>query len=195
MPLLSTAPLNDDEYDQLDDLLAAIGPQAMDVAGVEGLLTALAIAPEPTEVQQVLPKVWGTPVKGEQAAIEQASALVLRHYAYMQTWMKKDPTSFEPIYECGGAWTAEAWSAGFEAGMALNDVHWSALRSAHPDWLAPFARLGDDWESAITPAVIRINAHWHPQAGAPASKAAKVGRNDPCPCGSGKKFKKCCDGA
>jgi hypothetical protein len=23
-------------------------------------------------------------------------------------------------------------------------------------------------------------------------KAAKVGRNDPCPCGSGKKFKKCC---
>jgi hypothetical protein len=23
---------------------------------------------------------------------------------------------------------------------------------------------------------------------------AKVGRNDPCPCGSGKKFKKCCGG-
>ena len=21
----------------------------------------------------------------------------------------------------------------------------------------------------------------------------KVGRNDPCPCGSGKKYKKCCD--
>ena len=27
---------------------------------------------------------------------------------------------------------------------------------------------------------------------APAKKAAKVGRNDPCPCGSGKKYKKCC---
>jgi len=27
----------------------------------------------------------------------------------------------------------------------------------------------------------------------PAShEASKVGRNDPCPCGSGKKFKKCC---
>jgi len=23
-------------------------------------------------------------------------------------------------------------------------------------------------------------------------EAAKVGRNDPCPCGSGKKYKKCC---
>ena len=28
---------------------------------------------------------------------------------------------------------------------------------------------------------------------APAS-APKVGRNDPCPCGSGKKYKKCCLG-
>jgi len=25
----------------------------------------------------------------------------------------------------------------------------------------------------------------------PAKKIAKPGRNDPCPCGSGKKFKKC----
>jgi preprotein translocase subunit SecA len=30
-----------------------------------------------------------------------------------------------------------------------------------------------------------------PTAGKPAA-AAKVGRNDPCPCGSGKKFKRCC---
>jgi preprotein translocase subunit SecA len=27
---------------------------------------------------------------------------------------------------------------------------------------------------------------------APPGKAAKVGRNAPCPCGSGKKYKKCC---
>ena len=26
----------------------------------------------------------------------------------------------------------------------------------------------------------------------PGRAAAKVGRNDPCPCGSGKKYKKCC---
>jgi SWIM/SEC-C metal-binding protein len=26
----------------------------------------------------------------------------------------------------------------------------------------------------------------------PATSAPKTGRNDPCPCGSGKKFKKCC---
>jgi SWIM/SEC-C metal-binding protein len=27
----------------------------------------------------------------------------------------------------------------------------------------------------------------------PKSLASKVGRNDPCPCGSGQKFKKCCE--
>jgi tetratricopeptide (TPR) repeat protein len=31
-------------------------------------------------------------------------------------------------------------------------------------------------------------------AGAAASAAKKVGRNDPCPCGSGKKYKHCCQG-
>ena len=29
----------------------------------------------------------------------------------------------------------------------------------------------------------------------PRRSAPKVGRNDPCPCGSGKKYKKCCGGA
>jgi uncharacterized protein len=29
----------------------------------------------------------------------------------------------------------------------------------------------------------------------PRRNASKVGRNDPCPCGSGKKYKKCCGGA
>ena len=29
----------------------------------------------------------------------------------------------------------------------------------------------------------------------PLGKARKVGRNDPCPCGSGKKYKRCCGGA
>jgi len=27
------------------------------------------------------------------------------------------------------------------------------------------------------------------------SRTPKVGRNDPCPCGSGKKYKRCCGGA
>jgi uncharacterized protein YecA (UPF0149 family) len=31
-----------------------------------------------------------------------------------------------------------------------------------------------------------------PSSPQPVRHAGKVGRNDPCPCGSGKKYKKCC---
>ena len=45
----------------------------------------------------------------------------------------------------------------------------------------------------LTKYVADIGAFWRArrQRGAPV-RAAKVGRNDPCPCGSGKKWKKCC---
>jgi SEC-C motif-containing protein len=39
----------------------------------------------------------------------------------------------------------------------------------------------------------RVDRRPHAMAPQPAFRSApKVGRNDPCPCGSGKKFKKCC---
>lgn len=43
----------------------------------------------------------------------------------------------------------------------------------------------------------RINGDWFytktvRQGPAPIKSQAKVGRNDPCPCGSGKKYKQCC---
>jgi len=41
--------------------------------------------------------------------------------------------------------------------------------------------------------ISRLNAKLESLAGAPVARAVKKpGRNDPCPCGSGKKFKKCC---
>ncbi|MEO0123677.1 MAG: preprotein translocase subunit SecA [candidate division WOR-3 bacterium] len=38
----------------------------------------------------------------------------------------------------------------------------------------------------------KVNAQTPGAKSAPVLKTAKVGRNDPCPCGSGKKYKKCC---
>jgi len=180
-----TTPLSDEEYDQLDDLLHDIGDQAMDVSALEGLLTALVIGPRPVPQSAWLDKVWGG---GQTAGTDEATALVLRHLEYMRKWMTQDPGSFEPIYECGGAWTAEAWTAGFEAGMALDAEAWAPLQASQPEWFAPLHRQGEDWEHTLVQSVIRINAHWHPEP----VKTAKVGRNDPCPCGSGKKYKKCC---
>ncbi|VTP70009.1 Predicted metal-binding protein related to the C-terminal domain of SecA [Leclercia adecarboxylata] len=49
----------------------------------------------------------------------------------------------------------------------------------------------------IRPAALRLYNYWiaNPQATVtqqPVINGTKVGRNDPCPCGSGKKFKNCC---
>lgn len=45
----------------------------------------------------------------------------------------------------------------------------------------------------------RIDGRWFYVRGEPGKQAAraalKVGRNDPCPCGSGRKYKKCCGAA
>jgi len=38
----------------------------------------------------------------------------------------------------------------------------------------------------------RLSSRTGHDAGTHRLSGAKVGRNDPCPCGSGKKFKKCC---
>jgi len=178
--LAMSTPLNDDEYEQLDALLSALGPQAMDVARLEGLLTALVAGPADVTAASWLPLVWGGA-----AGNAEAEALVLRHHAYMREWLHKDPASFEPIYECGGSWTVDAWCAGFLDGVQLDSEAWAPLRASQPALLAPFQQVN---AARVTPAVIQINAFFH----APQPKAAKVGRNDPCPCGSGEKFKKCC---
>jgi SEC-C motif-containing protein len=46
----------------------------------------------------------------------------------------------------------------------------------------------------------RIDGNWYyvdgeapaPASSAPVVRGDKIGRNDPCPCGSGRKYKKCC---
>jgi hypothetical protein len=54
-----------------------------------------------------------------------------------------------------------------------------------------------DWWSALAAKVRRETAEWEAakaQEKAQAKPQTKVGRNDPCPCASGRKFKKCCLG-
>ena len=37
-----------------------------------------------------------------------------------------------------------------------------------------------------------VDQRLHAASSQPARQSAKIGRNDPCPCGSGRKYKKCC---
>ena len=90
-------------------------------------------------------------------------------------------------------WDTEAWSGLVEeAEEALGVI---ALFSAATDYA--FVQLPEAEQLAaaelIPDAASRLfDLHSRP-APAPVRRAApKVGRNDPCPCGSGRKYKHCC---
>jgi preprotein translocase subunit SecA len=61
-----------------------------------------------------------------------------------------------------------------------------------PAAVAAAAAGGDQAETTEVPAQATARARARARRAAGAVAARKVGRNDPCPCGSGKKYKKCC---
>ena len=113
---------------------------------------------------------------------------------------------------------AEGWAYGFCEGVKLSQPAWQALLddSEGERWYRPIGLLGGDDYSAdqddltktpaqrhvlateITNNLPYIHAFWLPMREAVNARqraqrmSNKVGRNEPCPCGSGKKFKKCC---
>jgi uncharacterized protein len=113
---------------------------------------------------------------------------------------------------------AEAWAWGFVQGVDLCRADWRPLLETEQGkaWYRPIGLLGEDGFSPeqdeltrtpvqraelslqIPAAVLGMHAHWLPLRRAVHERTvaralqAKVGRNEPCPCGSGKKFKKCC---
>jgi SEC-C motif-containing protein len=68
---------------------------------------------------------------------------------------------------------------------------------AYVDFSAYFTEQGQEGAMHEKSEFRRIDGKWlfmRPvrQGPAPVKAAVKVGRNDPCPCGSGKKYKQCC---
>jgi SEC-C motif-containing protein len=58
---------------------------------------------------------------------------------------------------------------------------------------ATFAENGQWCQLREQSRFIKTGDRWFYQDGKAEWKRLQVGRNDPCPCGSGQKFKKCCD--
>jgi len=118
--------------------------------------------------------------------------------------------------------SAEDWCIGFTRGMAIRSPEWEPLLfdEEHINLLSPILAFvsaeamaellempgtkmtHDRLMDFIPLAVGAIYKYWRPEGQNPPAgitpdvlpfrQGAKVGRNAPCPCGSGRKYKKCC---
>ena len=200
----------------------SIESTSMNLAMLDGYLAAIAIGPVLIPPSAWLPWVWdyvdglNEPGFDQNAQADRVLSLLMRHYTAVVEALNTDPAGFEPVFMRGAGYGAAEWSEGFLSGLQFNDRAWSLLAVGQPAWFAPFMRLGtedgmaitnkqgdaDRWIDAIVPSLVQIAAFWAARRAMPVDApmpampllrtTPKVGRNDPCPCGSGKKFKKCC---
>ena len=200
----------------------ALGDEAMTLPELDGFLAAIVIGPEPVGEEEWLPIVWdGAEPRFENnaQAIAVRRAVFALHDDIVR---EVAAGTYAPIFDTGedGAPLPQSWAVGFMTGAGLRLDAWSALfQSEQDDTIAyPILALCEDEAGQpllelskkdrafllaqspdlIAQAVIDIADYWQqknkpPPAGAiPVRTGPKTGRNDPCPCGSGKKYKKCC---
>lgn len=219
---MKTGPLNDKELEWLEDVLMKYGDESsiLDVAELDGLLTAVLSSPRLIEPSEWLVAVWGgqdkVPRWASEKEMERFMMLSFQHMDDIATRLEEYPEQYEPLFGIrdvdGQELTiVEEWCFGYMRGVALCD--WSSLPEALKPALAAIELHGSEENferldafspeafeasiEAIKPAVLALYNYWsenlQPMTVAqPFTAGEKVGRNDPCPCGSGKKFKQCC---
>lgn len=117
---------------------------------------------------------------------------------------------YEPfLFEAPPEQRAIRWAIGFLLGLGLREGLWTPLlrhRKMGQLAVAIYALAADGTEQtmelldattrknfieALPALLLSIVRFWKTPAQQPAP-VRKAGRNDPCPCGSGRKYKKCC---
>jgi len=193
----------------------------LDISELDGLFSALVSGPVSAVPSQWLPAVWGDfePVWDSQEEFEEIFSLMIRHMNGIAHLLMEYPEEFEPMFlerdVDGDTHTiVDEWCEGYLRGVELAEEDWHTSGEALADLLVPIYAftektkwrahdLGYDemvkTQQAIAANVLKIHAYWLERRGddAPVTQpvrrdAPRVGRNDPCPCGSGKKYKKCC---
>ena len=100
-----------------------------------------------------------------------------------------------PLLESQPTWMTPFTRLGTDDGLALTEKHGDAevwLEQILPS-LLKIHEYGRKQREAVSGGTVQDTFPFGTRMpGSPTRTAPKVGRNDPCPCGSGMKFKKCC---
>lgn len=148
-----------------------------------------------------------------------ADAVMARHGEIARDLARGRPQPILDVDERNGEVVWEPWAAGFGEAMTLRADDWATIAAGDDrDAAAAMARLSlliaIAYEESGLDGVAINAAHDHaaadiiasirclydarvrtagvPVAAESPARAVKIGRNDPCGCGSGKKSKRCC---
>lgn len=212
------------DLDTLDAFLMSdrSPPDSMMLSDLDGFLTAVAVGPEIIMPSQWLPVIFGGEMP-EFADAQEAKTVIGAIMSHSIAIMNAiGDGTFEPILwtKPDGTVLAGDWAEGFAHAFAMSAKAWEPLcKSDRFLLLAPILLLGDpdavselgldpsDQHKVLAEApavlphcVIEIDKFWrerrkHALRRGAGTAAPKTGRNEPCPCGSGRKFKKCCGGS
>jgi uncharacterized protein len=202
-------------------LMSDASPEhCMQLSDLDGFLTAIVVGPELIKPSEWLPVVWGGDDPGFETE-EQAQLIlgsIMGRYNEIVRSLAAVPAELEPLFwETGdGITVAGDWAEGFMDAMQLRPRAWAELLDDDKTGpaLIPILVFADDDQGMmpspqsedrrklvetaaelIPDSVIKIDGYWkarRPHGGAQPGARKKPGRNDPCSCGSGRKYKRCC---
>ncbi|GBR29379.1 UPF0149 family protein [Kozakia baliensis] len=204
---------------QLERVLARL-ETAMLLSELDGFLAGVVVCPEMILPSEWLPVALDPDEEGDLVLEHENDArLILRHYNTVLRDL--DRGRYAPLFDIDtrhGEVLWELWIEGFERAMALRPEAWDsflldpdeavlralvglrklvAMTDAPPDSSDELGALLTQTAPDIIPDWVqtlhaeRLSNDMDQFSNAPA-QSTKVGRNEPCPCGSGKKYKKCC---
>ncbi len=226
-------PLNDEQINRLDDLLATAPEESdtLDVSMLDGYLSAIALLNPALETEsEWYPFIFDT--EGRETQVEnpeEVRTLIMQRFQEIRAFQAQrefyNPIIFpiedeagEPILGKDGLVALAPWATGFyvalsqfsdrvaltaevEAALLKINRHLEldeededfeenkAIR-AEVERITPLRGLEEGMADMMAGVleIARLNCPHQPVSRA----TPKIGRNDPCPCGSGKKFKQCC---
>ena len=193
-----------------------LAKRSMSIAMLDGFLTAIVIGPEVVMPSDYLPWIWDWKCRKKDAGFADLDE-ARRILGYVQGMNNRvagplmgTPATVVPVFIFEPAWDHREWLAGFGMGGEFDPEVWDHAFEHAPELFDPLGALGKmerdekGWEDACSEMILSLvgirdyfrAGEWREgfeEIQKPlVRKGPKVGRNDPCPCGSGRKFKKCC---
>ncbi len=216
-----TTPLTEADTDRLEEFLNAPDriEKTLALDAVQGLFAAIAGGDVPPGrwLPEILGEGQGFASKEEEADITS----LLDRFREDTARQLDEATGFDFILYGpeGDEEGFASWAEGYLIGVDLFEPPWDETVEADDldNMLFPFLALtgqakemaresGEEWmpeaeetkmlaeiRQGFADHLIEVRRYWFDQSVAPTVKreGPKVGRNDPCPCGSGKKYKSC----